>query len=102
MGFIFGLMVGSAISSGGGHIALPPIIGTIPFRCLAAYEISETDYRNCRYPSLYAEIIGGQTTPCSYGSLTSEKSVCNYEMHMRYELAALAELKKATMQRPGN
>lgn len=89
MGFLFGLLIGAAASSGG---SLPPSFGTIPFRCLAAFDISEADYRVCRRNSLRAEIFNG---PCNYGDLDKPDGPCSIEKHFAWEIAGLRDLKHA-------
>ena len=57
MGFIFGLLVGAALSSGGdGSSRLPPSLSQIPFRCFAAIEQSDDAYRACRRLSMAADM----------------------------------------------
>lgn len=92
MGFIMGLVVGSALSSGG-STAIPNIPQGIPFRCLAAIEQSDSEYRNCRWASMYDELYKTQT--CGARSMEDPKSVCHIESHIKWELAALKELKAA-------
>ena len=56
MGFIFGLLIGASVS-GGGSASLPPSMGTIPMRCLAAFEVSDDEYKQCRDRSLTSELL---------------------------------------------
>lgn len=92
MGFIFGLMVGSMFSGGGGT-ALPPSLAGIPFRCFAAFEISETDYEVCRRGSLRSEVYKGFA--CELRELDKPDGPCSYAKAIHWEIAGLRELKKA-------
>lgn len=93
MGFIFGLMIGSMAASGGSSTALPPALGSIPFRCLYAFEQSETDYRDCRRPSLAVEM-----NICQGAGYTDATGHCSRDRHLAWELGALRELKKSIEQ----
>ena len=91
MGFIFGLMIGAAATSGSPHV--PPMLGSIPFRCLAAFEISEADYRQCRAVSLRREIYEG--TPCRNNEMADPANPCSIDKALTWEIAGLREMKKA-------
>lgn len=90
MGFIFGLIVGTTVA--GGSAAVPPSINSIPFRCLAAFESSELEYRSCRWPSLRREL---GDSPCGRIDIEKPDGPCSLDKHIAWEIAALRELKKA-------
>jgi hypothetical protein len=94
MGFIFGMIVGAALS-GDGSPKLPPALGSIPLRCLAAFDISEDEYRLCRMPSMAGELK--LSYYCDYSDIRSKdgNNPCGAMRHMFWEIAALRELKKA-------
>ncbi len=96
MGFIFGLMLGS-MASGGGSAGVPPALGSIPFRCLAAFEISDAEYRQCRTVSLRREIY--DNTPCRTNEMADPAHVCSLDKAIVWELAGLREMKKAMEQK---
>lgn len=98
MGFIFGLLVGGMIASGGGS-AMPPMLGSIPFRCLAAFDVSEADYRDCRSPSLGLELGAGSGNPCEYRDRNKSDGPCSFSRHMQWEITGLREMKKAVEQK---
>jgi hypothetical protein len=95
MGFVFGMLVGGALFSGSS--VAPPALGSIPFRCLAAFEISEAEYRDCRTLTLRREIYEG--TPCRANEMEGVAGVCSFHRHITWEIAALRELKKAVETR---
>jgi hypothetical protein len=95
MGFLFGLMLGSGVS--GGTISLPPSVGTIPFRCLAAFERNETEYELCRRGSLRWEIA--KSSSCNWEDLDKPNHHCWYMSHITWELQGLRELKRAILAR---
>lgn len=95
MGFIFGLLIGSAISSGG---SVPPILGSIPFRCLAAFDVSEHEYRNCRGRSLNKELYDGGGCDSGQRSDFNHQS-CSFERNITWEIAGLREMKRAMEQK---
>jgi hypothetical protein len=91
VGFLFGLMLGSM--SSGGTTSLPPSLGTITFRCLAAFERNELEYELCRRSSLRFEI--GKNSTCNWEDLDKPNNPCSYKSHITWELEGLRELKKA-------
>lgn len=96
MGFIFGLLVGTALSTSGTGSTAPPLLGSIPLRCLAALEVSEAEYRHCREPSLSMELYGSGNGP-SCGRIDREgNGVCSIARHLTWEIAALKHLEQAT------
>lgn len=58
MGFLFGLLMGTAIMSGGTQtqIQMQQMLSQIPLRCFAALDISDAAYRDCRILSMRAEL----------------------------------------------
>ena len=91
MGFIFGLLVGAAISSGGG--STPPILGSIPLRCLAALDVSDDAYRTCRGRSLSRELY--DRDQCDSRDRANEKSECYLPLNLTWEIAGLRQMQKA-------
>ena len=90
MGFLFGLMIGTMAA--GGAANLPSSFGSIPFRCLAAFEISEAEYAVCRRAGLRWEIV--QRSACTWNQL-DEAGPCSFNKALTWEIAGLRELKKA-------
>lgn len=90
MGFLFGLFLGAAASSGG---ASPPSLGTIPFRCLAAFESSEADYRICRRNTLRHDLYSDM--PCTFPDIDKPDGACSFEKNLSWEIAGLRSLKTA-------
>lgn len=95
MGFIFGLIVGGALMSGG-DTAVSRALGAIPFRCLAALDVSEADYQECRTPSLRVELYGQNTSGIC---VSPTSTACRLDKHLAWEIAGLREMKKAIEQR---
>jgi hypothetical protein len=95
MGFIFGLIIGAAVTSGGSVPA--PMLGSIPFRCLAAFDISEAEYRQCRTISLQREIYEG--TPCRRHNMSDPADPCSFDKAITWEIAGLREMKAAMQQK---
>jgi hypothetical protein len=96
MGFIFGLMIGAMAASGGN--TLPPLLGNIPFRCLAAFETSDADYRQCRTVSLRRELWEG--TGCGHREMRDPADPCSFDKAITWEIAGLREMRRAMQQRP--
>lgn len=93
-GFVFGLFIGVLATSGG---SAPTNLGTIPFRCLAAFEVSEADYRDCRRESLRWEL--GQTR-CTFSDIAnSATSACSLARNLDWEIAGLRSLRAAIEHR---
>lgn len=93
MGFIFGLLIGGMVA-GGGHV-LPPSVAAIPFRCFAAFDVSESEYRQCRRHSLQKELFES----CTRSEVrNSDDSSCSFDRAVSWEMAALRDLKKALEQ----
>jgi len=92
-GFLFGLMLGT--SMGGSHTP-PAILGSIPFRCLAAFEVSEAEYNDCRRNGLREEIV--KTTPCTWTEVDSTHPRCSVDRALAWEIAGLKSLKLAVEQ----
>lgn len=90
MGFLFGLMIGGMAASGGGSSL--PALGSIPLRCLYAFEQSEQEYTECRRPSLRAELYG-RSSYCRNENDTQPG--CLWERNIVWEIRALREMKKA-------
>lgn len=93
MGFLFGLLVGTSMSGGP---PVPPIMGSIPFRCLAAFEISEAEYRQCRLGTLSKELWN---QGCDDKRQNDESNTCSIGKAMGWEITALRELKRAIDQK---
>ena len=90
MGFIFGLLIGSALTGTPG--TMQHAIGSIPMRCLAAIEVSDDEYRDCREPSLKQELHEG--SPCRWDDIKGT-GPCSFDRNIKWEIAALRELKSS-------
>lgn len=90
MGFLFGLMIGGMAASGGGAPALN--FGTIPFRCLSAFSVSEADYRGCRVMSLTNDLY---QAGCDRERRDAVSGGCSIEQNMKWEITGLRDLKAA-------
>ena len=95
MGFLFGLLVGGAMMSGGSSGV--PSLGAIPFRCLAAFDVSETEYRTCRRPSLKLEVW--TYTGCGLSDHNAKTGSCSVEQHLSWEANGLHDLRNAMKQK---
>lgn len=93
MGFLFGLMIGSMVG-GGGSTALPPILGAIPIRCIAALEISDAEYSDCRSVSLSQEL----SIRCDRIERSERTGVCSLQRHLGWEITSIKELNKAAQR----
>lgn len=91
MSFIFGLMVGSALTSGGGNASLPNL-GTIPFRCLSAFEQSEDAFRECRHRSMENDLY---KDGCDLERRRADTGGCSIKQNITWEVAGLRELKQS-------
>lgn len=94
MGFIFGLMVGSALSSASGPPQVQQALSQIPFRCLALVD-DEAQYRRCRYPSMRENFYGKAVLGCMD---TFNESRCkdNFtDENIKWELTAIKQLADA-------
>lgn len=89
MSFLFGLLIGMAVSSSGSTL---PQLSTIPFRCFAALDISEAEYRDCRRSSLRAELYSNSN--CRWSEIDGD-GPCSFTRNVAWEISALHELKKA-------
>jgi hypothetical protein len=57
MWFLFGLMLGSALTTSGGSVNQSSPLGSIPMRCLMALEESKEAYAKCRHATMVAELL---------------------------------------------
>lgn len=90
MGFIFGLIVGGVVFGSDG--TAPSILGSIPLRCVAAFGISEAEFRECRTPSLNAELYAQN---CPRQERNRNDVPCSFDRHVTWEIAALRDIKAA-------
>lgn len=105
-----GLAAGSAGTTSTAGTA-PAGLGQIPLRCLAAFEEGEASFRDCRRPSLRAEILAQSRVSkngdpfCFYtepafspGSFSNESGFpagdCDVEKNLTWEVKALQALAK--------
>lgn len=100
MGFLFGLMIGSALS--GSPSQQMAILGSIPLRCLMAFDNGPEAYRNCRRLNLTYE-IGQQACNTNYeisGTRCSTDGLRNaIETAMNLEIKALQTMAEASKAR---
>lgn len=89
MGFIFGLMLGG-MAAGGGGVTLPNL-GSIPFRCLSAFEVSDAAYRECRERSLSSDLM----STCDRAERSAASGGCSITQNLKWEIAGLHQLKSA-------
>ena len=98
MGFLFGLMIGAAAMSGPGEAK--PMLGSIPFRCLAALDQGDAAYRECRRPSLgvelreYIEHVDSHIT-----GITNRNIRAKIEEALTLEVSGLRQIEAANKQR---
>jgi hypothetical protein len=97
MGFLFGLIVGTALSSGGDNSPrLPSSLSEIPFRCLAAIEQSDAAYRDCRRLSMAAQIQQQHdVADCQVSKVCRNDIPHAVDVALDYEIAALHQLESA-------
>jgi hypothetical protein len=89
--FLFGLLLGSSFQS---NHELPHLNTSIPFRCIKALEEGEDAYRQCRAPSLEAEIGDYWAKKCSDNAFTYSECRKNaFTQALKWEISALKELK---------
>src|SRR5689334_7041461 len=96
MGFLFGLMVGSAMSTGGAAPA-QSALSQIPIRCLSLVD-SEANYIECRFPSISKELADAALPECDKASSGSQYRACKSEFvtkNIKWEIASLKELSAA-------
>jgi len=93
MSFILGLAFGSMLASGPNGAAVSQMLGSIPLRCLYAFEISESDYRDCRQVSLSVELHGNGQVGCDSARRNSRSDpICSRDRHLNWEIGALRKL----------
>lgn len=98
MGFLFGLLVGAAISGGGDKASphLPAALSEIPFRCFAAIERSDDAYRGCRRLSMAAQLQQQHDVAnADVTGIPNSKMAQAVAEAMDWEIAALHELEAA-------
>jgi hypothetical protein len=92
MGFLFGLLLGGALMSGGSAGGLPPSLAEIPFRCFAVVE-DQAAYFDCRRLSMTAQLWQQyKSTPYSEPNPRTEL-MPKVEAAMALELRALRALE---------
>jgi hypothetical protein len=96
MGFLFGLMIGASVAGGGSSPQITAALASIPFRCIAALEVSEQDYKDCRRVGLVGELYGAPHYVCR----DSRKEPgyingCDLDRQMGHEVRALRAMEAA-------
>lgn len=115
LGFLFGLMMGASLAtSPQATLMANQIIAQIPIRCIAAFEQSEKDFRDCRALAITAELVnnsrgrGDETSICAMtwagwrlqnysaamiGATKDWAKACDRDQALTWEVAALNALK---------
>ncbi|MBI1308477.1 MAG: hypothetical protein GC129_01280 [Proteobacteria bacterium] len=90
----------------------PGSLSSIPLRCIAAFEIAESEYKACRYSSLRGEIYSSAYINFAVGCIsapgrdgpTPESEIlidsCKVQRHLEWEIKALKELAASIKKNP--
>jgi hypothetical protein len=99
MGFLFGMLVGGAMS-GGAPPQAQAMLSQIPIRCFVLVG-DEKSYTECRYPSLYKELADTVLPSCNEFA-GREWRGCQTTFivkNIKWEIAALKELAAASAKK---
>lgn len=103
MGFVFGLMIGSAMS--GSPHQMQAMLSAIPLRCFAALDESDRTYKDCRRPSLMRELDEQSSKTCGYiwsgrkdisgPWVDAARPTCDVDAMLTLEIKALRQIAEA-------
>lgn len=100
MSFIFGILIGATVFSGGSSGSMPFSLSEIPFRCFAALDVDDAAYKHCRRLSMALQISQQyQNSPDHLSGVHRGNLAATIDEALVLEVKALRTLEQASKAR---